>query len=43
MPQAGMAGVSFAGADICGVNEYAPEELRMRWAAADAWQPLTIA
>ncbi len=39
MLQAGMAGVSFVGADICGFNNYATEELCARWAAAGAWQP----
>ena len=39
MLQAGMAGISFVGADICGFNDYATEELCARWAAAGAWQP----
>ena len=43
MLQAGAEGVSFVGTDICGVNKYATEELRMRWAAAGAWQPLITA
>jgi len=39
MLQSGMAGISFVGADICGFNNYATEELCARWAAAGAWQP----
>ncbi len=39
MLQSGMAGMSFVGADICGFNNYATEELCARWAAAGAWQP----
>ena len=39
MLRAGMAGISFVGADICGFNNYATEELCARWAAAGAWQP----
>ena len=39
MLRAGMAGIPFVGADICGFNNYATEELCARWAAAGAWQP----
>ena len=35
----GLSGIAFVGADICGFQEYASEELCARWAAAGAWQP----
>ena len=36
----GMSGVALIGADICGFQDSASEELCARWAAAGAWQPL---
>ena len=38
LPQ-GVSGISFAGADICGFENYATESLCARWTAIGAWYP----